>query len=158
MSGVEVAGLILGAVPLVVSALKSYKETKQRYIWFMSKEVCVDKLIQSLNEQVYFIKADLEVALRSTDLEQDKVTSILTGSDLTSWRENEVAEAVQDYLGEGFELYLNALERCQDTICLIVNNLNGLVSGTRKVCGQHNLVGTNPSCKAINKGELLFID
>ncbi|CEL01824.1 hypothetical protein ASPCAL01402 [Aspergillus calidoustus] len=133
MSGVEVAGLILGAIPIVVAALKTYKETKQRYIWFMSKEAYIDRLIQSLNEQVYFIKSDVEVALRSTDLEPESIKSILTGPDLSPWNDHEVADAIREYLGEGFELYLDALGRCQATICTIIASLNGLVSGTSKI-------------------------
>jgi hypothetical protein len=134
MSGVEVAGLLLGAIPIVVAALKTYKETKQRYIWFMSKEAYIDRLIQSLNEQVYFIKSDVEVALRSTDLKPESIKSILAGPDLSPWNDHEVADAIRDYLGEGFELYVDALERCQATICTIIASLNGLVSGTSKVC------------------------
>jgi hypothetical protein len=133
MSGIEVAGLVLGAIPIVVAALKGYKEAKQRYIWFMSKEAHIDRLIQSLNEQVYFIKSDVEVALRSTDLEQDRIRSVLTDPDLSLWHDDEVIDAISDYLGEGLPLYLNTLERCQQTICTIVNNLNGLVSDTTKV-------------------------
>jgi hypothetical protein len=133
MSGIEVAGLVLGTIPIVVAALKSYKEAKQLYIWFMSKKAHIDRLIQSLNEQVYFIKSDVEVALRSTDLDQDRIKPILTDPDLSLWHDDEVVDAISDYLGEGHPLYLNALERCQQTICTIVNNLNGLVSDTRKV-------------------------
>ncbi|KAL2861219.1 uncharacterized protein BJX67DRAFT_367074 [Aspergillus lucknowensis] len=133
MSGIEVAGLVLGAIPIVVAALKSYKEAKQRYIWFMSKEAHIDRLIQSLNEQAYFIKSDVEVALRSTDLEQARIESLLTDPGLSLWNDDEVADAIRDYLGDGFQLYMNALERCQQKICTIINNLNGLVSDTRRI-------------------------
>ncbi|KAL4925913.1 uncharacterized protein BDV17DRAFT_165990 [Aspergillus undulatus] len=133
MSGVEVVGILLGAIPLVVSALKAYKESKQRYIWFMSKEPHIDRLIQSLNEQIYFIRSDVDVALRSTDLEQDKIKTFLSDPDLDLLRDREVADAIQDYLGEGFQLYLSALARCQGTICHIVQNLNGLVSSGRRI-------------------------
>ncbi|KAL2782475.1 hypothetical protein BJX66DRAFT_192514 [Aspergillus keveii] len=133
MSGIEVAGLVLGAIPIVVAALKSYKEAKKRYIWFIGKQEHINRLIQSLNEQAYFIKSDVEVALRSTDFEQARIQSILTGPDLSLWNDDEVADAIRDYLGEGYQLYINALERCQQKICTIVNNLNGLVSDTRKI-------------------------
>jgi hypothetical protein len=99
----------------------------------MSKEANIDRLIQSLNDQVYFIKSNVEVALRSTDLEQDRIKSVLTDPDLSLWTDHEVVDAISHYLGEGLPVYLNALERCQQTICTIVNNLNGLVSDTRKV-------------------------
>lgn len=134
MSGVEVVGILLGAIPLVVSAIKSYKTTKQRHKWVTKKDLYIDRLIQSLNEQIYFIRADVQIALRSTDLEQGKITAFLTDPDLDLLRNQEVADAIRDHLGEGFQLYLDALARCQDTICNIVKNLNGLVSGAKSVC------------------------
>ncbi|KAL4733248.1 hypothetical protein BDV11DRAFT_214090 [Aspergillus similis] len=133
MSGVEVVGILLGAIPLVVSALKTYKETKQRYIWFMNKEPYINRLIQSLNEQIYFIRADVDIALQSTGLEHDKIKAFLSDPDLDFLSNQEVADAIRDYLGEGLQLYLDALARCQNMICNIVKNLNGLVSGTRRL-------------------------
>ncbi|KAL4985784.1 hypothetical protein BDW68DRAFT_189390 [Aspergillus falconensis] len=133
MSGVEVVGILLGAIPLVVSALRTYKEAKQRYIWFMNKEPYIDRLIQSLNEQIYFIRADVDIALQSTGLEHDKIKAFLSDPDLDLLSNQEVADAIRDYLGEGLQLYLDALARCQNTICNIVKNLNGLVSGTKRL-------------------------
>ncbi|PGH26816.1 hypothetical protein AJ80_01582 [Polytolypa hystricis UAMH7299] len=132
MSGLEVVGVLLGVIPLVVSALKNYKETKQRYIWFTSKEPYINRLIQSLNEQIYFIRADVGVALRATDLEQERIKAFLNDPDLNLLRDLEVAEAIRDYLGDGFQLYFDALGRCQETVCGIVKNLNSLVSGTKR--------------------------
>ncbi|KAL4919448.1 hypothetical protein BDW62DRAFT_199763 [Aspergillus aurantiobrunneus] len=96
MSGLEVVGVLLGAIPVVVAALRSYKEAKQRYIWFARKEVYVDRLIQSLNEQMFFLRADVGLALRTANLEPERITAFLDDPNLNPLGNVEVADALRN--------------------------------------------------------------
>ncbi|KAL2827450.1 hypothetical protein BJY01DRAFT_255714 [Aspergillus pseudoustus] len=67
------------------------------------------------------------------NLTQDKITTFLADPGTSLLRNHEVQEAIQDYLGDGYPLYMNALTRCQESVRTIVSNLNGLVSGTTSI-------------------------
>ena len=56
MSGFEVVGVVLGVIPLIISALDNYKKTSQRIKFFRGKEPYVAQLIQSLKEQMFFMR------------------------------------------------------------------------------------------------------
>jgi len=47
MSGFEVTGVILGAIPVIISALEQYKKTRETWRRFRQKALYIDRLIQA---------------------------------------------------------------------------------------------------------------
>jgi hypothetical protein len=128
MSGLEVIGVVLGAIPLIISALDSYKVTSQRIKFMMKKELLLNQLIESLEEQKFFLQTDICLALKVTHLEEKQIITLIDEQGLNLFQNPEVADALREYLGEGFILYTNAVARCQHTLSDIVANISGLVS------------------------------
>ena len=69
MSGFEVAGLIVGIIPIIVEALQQYKKTRERWRRFKCKALYIARLIDSLEEQQVLIQTDLNILLRATGFE-----------------------------------------------------------------------------------------
>ncbi|KAL4863069.1 hypothetical protein BDV12DRAFT_202452 [Aspergillus spectabilis] len=71
--------------------------------------------------------------LRSTKLDRETISDFLNDPDLDLVRDHDIEEVLHEHLGGGFQIYHDALIRCQATVCAIVNSLNGLVSSTRRI-------------------------
>ncbi|KAI9040968.1 uncharacterized protein KD926_007509 [Aspergillus affinis] len=76
MSGFEVAGVVLGAIPLIMSALDGYKTARQYLRFFVRKELLLNQLIWSLKEQKFFIETDVRLALKAADLSEDEIVKL----------------------------------------------------------------------------------
>ncbi|KAJ5908063.1 hypothetical protein N7495_000745 [Penicillium taxi] len=128
MSGFEVIGVVLGVIPLIISALDSYKVTRQKIKFIVKKELLLNQLIQSLEEQRFFFMTDICLALGGIDLEEKQIIALIDEQGSNLFQNPEVADALKEYLGEGFMLYTNAVARCQCILSDIVANISGLVS------------------------------
>ncbi|KAL9073988.1 MAG: hypothetical protein Q9161_002610 [Pseudevernia consocians] len=129
MAGFEIAGLILGAVPLTIAALKQYKTAHEMLRLFNHKSVYIDRLIQALEEQKFCLESEFEIVLRAAGFEQRDI-STGSGEYLESiLLEDDVAEELSRYLGRGYDLYRKALVRCETSLGEIVMNIGGLVPG-----------------------------
>lgn len=123
MSGFEVVGVVLGALPLIITAVDQYRVSKRLFHVFRYKEPYIDRLIQSLKEQKFFIESDLHMTLKETFVDQEFVqtTSVIFDNP-------QVAEAVEEYLGDGYQHYIVALSRCEQILADIAGNIGGLAS------------------------------
>ena len=132
MSGFEVVGVVLGAIPLIISALENYKTTSQRVKYFRHKEPFVNRLIQALNEQRYFVEADLFLTLtNATDLETKEIDDLIHQPCAALFQDQEITDALSQYLGDGYGPYTNALARCELALGSIAKNIGGLSSGSQ---------------------------
>lgn len=125
MSGFEIAGVILGAIPIIISAIDSYKTTSQRVKWFRSKEPYIARLIESLEEQRFLLESDIIETLRmSTDLEFDEIFARLQCPN--SGLFEDVDDSVREYLGDGYIHYNGAIDRCRRILESIAKDISGL--------------------------------
>ena len=100
MSGFEVAGVILGAIPIIVTALQQYKKTREKLSYFRHKALYIDRLIDSLEEQKVLIEADLCILLRA--IGRDLIDF---GDCIQVFQSDEVEQELYNYLGVICELY-----------------------------------------------------
>lgn len=69
MSGLEVAGLVLGAIPIVIWSLEHYKTTRDYWRRSRSKRLLIDRMIKALHEQRTLMEVDLQVLSRAAGVE-----------------------------------------------------------------------------------------
>ena len=112
MSGIEVAGLILGAVPLIIAALEQYKKTRETIYLFRRKALYIDRLIDALEEQRVLIESDLNQLLRAAGIESDEVAAAGATSCHDLLQDPDIATEIAQYLGQTFQPYQKALKRC----------------------------------------------
>ncbi|CAI7565882.1 unnamed protein product [Penicillium manginii] len=108
MSGFEVVGVVLGAIPLLISAIEKYKATSQRLKYFKYKEPYIAQLIQSLEDQKFFLESDLYIPLNSTHLEEDQINHLLCQPNPDLFQDAEISQALREYLGDGYAPYQRA--------------------------------------------------
>jgi hypothetical protein len=126
MSGLEVVGVVLGAIPIVVMAVEKYRRRKTR-IAFRHKEVYVIRLIQSLRDQHYLLVSDIRLTLNGAGVNYDTLS---TDRLPALFRDHNIAESVKDYLGSDSHVYFQAVDRCHSVLSALMRRIKGLESAS----------------------------
>lgn len=107
MSGIEVAGLVLGAFPLAIAAVTEYGEAAKRFrLWYnigLEHRRCRNDLefhrvafVQHLRHLLYPLVSD-----------DDELESLLSDTEDVSWHEKSLDDSLRKRLGESYETYFN---------------------------------------------------
>ncbi|KAL8676088.1 MAG: hypothetical protein Q9186_007356, partial [Xanthomendoza sp. 1 TL-2023] len=128
MSGIEAAGLVLGAIPVVIWALENYKTTREIWRRSRSKALLVDRMIDALREQRLLIELDIQVLLRAASWEDHEIAGLEDFSCYELLLDQELGAALQLHLGRAYEPYRGALARCERILTDIAQSVGGLTS------------------------------
>jgi hypothetical protein len=131
MSGFEIVGVVLGAIPLIISAINCYKTTSQKIKFMTKKELLLNRLIQSLEEQKFLLDNEIRLALQGTHLDEEEIIALIARQGLNPFQDPEIADSLKDHLGEAFPLYKKAVSRCEDNLKAIIANISGLSSASQ---------------------------
>ena len=148
MSGIEVAGLVLGAVPIVIWGLQQYKSTRDIWRRSRSKALLVDRLINALQEQQVLIEIDLQLLLRAADFEDGEIVAMEPSNCYELLQDPRLAEPLVLYLGRVYEPYRSALERCERILVDIAQSIGGLTPGIQSHVGQTRNLCAQPTSSA----------
>lgn len=116
MSGIEVAGLIFGAFPLIISAMEHGRTV-----------VKVGRLHRRMREEYNNCRSDvkyyqmwydrnLRTLLQSIVHEQDEVDRLLADPGGASWKEGELQKLLEDRLQDSYSVYVNIMQRLNETM------------------------------------------
>jgi hypothetical protein len=130
VTGVEAAGLVLGAIPLIISALENYENlaapTKAFIHWKRHFRRLINELyaIRTSYDQAIHLLLEpfADKADRHTMLEDPR-------SEL--WREGEIAESLRDNLGLTYDPFILTIEEVSDILVEIATCLN--IPGSQQV-------------------------
>ncbi len=131
MSGIEVAGLILGAVPVIIAALEHYKTLHKKTWLFKNKSSRIDQLIIALGNQKFFLEGELELALLEAGFDGYDVASMDT-SDLQRFlNRTDVSRELSRSLGRRYGPFKDTVVRCGRSLTTIVHDIKGLIPGSQ---------------------------
>jgi hypothetical protein len=114
MSGIEIAGIILGALPILFEALDGYKDGINRLGQGFRKRKAVEKLARALRMQKQTLESIVKLILlesgcESLPLEEAQISEFLVD------QLNE--DRVKDYLGPQNDLtFRDAITECFDSV------------------------------------------
>ena len=78
MTGIEVAGLLLGAIPIVISALGQYQQTITFFEHAVHKKRHIDQLIVALRQQEALFTSEIELMLRNAGKDEEELVKVLS--------------------------------------------------------------------------------
>ena len=117
----EVVGVVLSAVPIVITALQYYKDTKKLGGRFLNRKKHVEKLIRALREHQGELQSNLEWLLKAIDEQPAQDFGALL-------RQSGIRLRLIEYLGtSGSESFELALERAQYAVESIAQNIRGFL-------------------------------
>ena len=122
MSGFEVAGVVLGALPLIVAAVDLSKEN---YKYFFRKRKYVEKLALALRfQQQHMVEITRSILISSGCEDVYRLDS-----DPVAYLSDDAVQAqVLDYLGEdNFAVFAESIQDCHQTVKEVAANMAGLL-------------------------------
>lgn len=128
MSGIEVAGLVLGAVSLIIAALEKYKTGKYKLEYIIKGRSRLDDLLHQLKSQKLRFYLDIRKLLREAcvpaiiernDPDEETCAQIL--------RDTRTGPHIKDFLGHLFDHFIDVLNRYEDCLKTILGSLRGIV-------------------------------
>jgi hypothetical protein len=124
LTGIDIAGLVLGSLPLLIEGLKSYQEGLGSLKRSIRYDLSLKKLIRRVNEQKICLEDNIQILLQAACSK----SSIYPGVGNEYWSElfnGSTGQAVKEYLGEKkYELFEDLLEEFENCLVKLANDLN----------------------------------
>lgn len=116
LTGVETAGLVLAAFPVVVQLIQGYKEGCQPLRnWFRFHKT-FQKLIQGIRLQETRLESNVRMLLLPL-VDNDEELEVLLGEPGGgAWKNPDLEDALQLQLSNSFKSYLDTIERIRETL------------------------------------------
>ncbi|KAK0102753.1 hypothetical protein ONS95_006351 [Cadophora gregata] len=127
MSGIEIAGLVLGSFPLLISAAEHYKkgfEPLEKWYKFRTQFIT---FIDAVDIQKQLFNLALECFLRSIDIEEDELERCMGDGGYEGWRRPELSERLATRLGPSLGVFKSTIQ-----------TMNGLVHDLEVILGIKN--------------------
>lgn len=119
MSGFEIAGVVLGAFPLVLSALEKYRELATRLGLWGKVHLEYKKWRDDLDFHQLLFTRQLRQLLLPLVVDDDKIRELLSSPGDHGWKDQSISNLLEERLGDSHQLYLeyiNGIERVMGDI------------------------------------------
>ena len=116
MSGVEVVGLVLGGLPLLISAAEHYQkgfEPLQKWYKFRTQFVT---FINAVDIQRQLFNLTLECFLRSVDIEEHELLTFMEDSEYHGWQRPELRRRINSRLGPSLGVFLSTVQEMRSLV------------------------------------------
>ena len=110
MSGIELAGLVLGTFPLVTFALEQYREAKRTALRWWRIERVYSRAVSRLEYERLFLRLQLRKLLLPLVTEgvlgDDDLEPLLADLNDAQWEVQDRKNALEQRLGDGYDQYV----------------------------------------------------
>ena len=123
MSGIEIAGLLLGAFPLLISALEHYrKSAKVLEDWWQIKRE-YKKCINELKVQEMAFQNNLEKFLLPLIVDDDEIATLMNDPGGIRWKEQELEKKLENRLPKSYNLFVDTIEEIRTVMDFLKDEL-----------------------------------
>ena len=117
--------MVLGAVPLIISALDGYKSLREKRIAYKKKTLYVERMIRALDWQQKLILTDVKIVLRNADLDETMIDEEVDNCHYQGlFKRPDIQNAVASVLRENFSTYLEIIHQCEITLLGVARAVN----------------------------------
>jgi hypothetical protein len=124
MSGIEIAGLVLGVFPVLISALKAYREGAETMTDWWKIARAYKKTQQDLSYHQILFEGNVERFLLPLVVDDDELTVLMADPAGNRWENDELEARLRQRLPKSYDLFL-------DIIC----DISKLVESLKKELG-----------------------
>lgn len=124
MSGIEIAGLVLGAFPLLIQALKTYREGAETLKDWWKIERAYKKTNQDLNYHQILFEENVERFLLPLVADDDELRALMADPAGKGWEDAELELRLRQRLPKSYDLFLD-----------IIGDISGLVESLKGELG-----------------------
>lgn len=165
MSGVEVAGFILGAFPLLISALEDYRQGWEilEDWWKIKSEY--KKCQQNLKLQKLVFEENLEQLLSTLVHDDDELKQLIASPGEKLWQDPELEEGLRERLPRSYEVYLEiigeiltVIESLKKEIGVDVPAFQGRIEEVSLIASIQSLISVNFSSHCMTQSLSVVIN
>jgi hypothetical protein len=127
MSGIEIAGLVLGAFPLLIHALESYREGAEVVSDWWQIERAYKKCKQDLKYHQLLFEGNIERFLLPLVVDDDELKQLMENPAGTAWEDSELEKKLKERLPRAYETFLG-----------VMVEINELMESFKKALGVDN--------------------
>lgn len=128
MSGIEVAGLVLGAFPILIHALDRYREGAEVLMDWWRIQRAYKKCRQDLSYHQLLFEGNIERFLLPLVVDDDEMKALMADPAGDGWEDKELETRLQERLPKSYNLFLD-----------IMANINELMETLKKELGINNI-------------------
>ncbi|EGO58564.1 hypothetical protein NEUTE1DRAFT_144828 [Neurospora tetrasperma FGSC 2508] len=125
--GLEIAGVVLGVLPLAIEALEKYGEVARRLNHFYKIRTEYQEWHRQLKYNLLLYERNLKELLLSLmiddETEKDKIPDLIKDPFGTWWTEPKTARLLQERLRDGYEVYMDCIQVIKQVMEAIVQEL-----------------------------------
>jgi hypothetical protein len=115
MSGLEIAGLAFGVLPILIEVIKSYSEISKTFNTLRGYSREMKSISEQLKIHNGIFLNEVRLLLRSIEDEKE-VESMLNEADDRRWKARDLNDKIAAVLGESFDLCRSIIESTKDII------------------------------------------
>jgi hypothetical protein len=129
-TGIEVAGLMLGAIPLIISALEDYESFLDPTKAFFRYRGELSRATRQLVNCYTSYEQSIQILLTPI-IDPQVLHDMMESTDSEVWKDEEIAEALQNRLGLSYRAYMRTMRDIEGAMVSIAEHLN--IEGADKV-------------------------
>lgn len=116
MSGFEIAGVVLGAFPVAIKALEKYREIGKLWGFWWEIRAQYTKCFNEVKYHRLSFSRNLKQLLLPMAADKTQIQRLLADPGGDEWREQGIAQQLEDRLQESYELYFELIQQLQRTM------------------------------------------
>ena len=117
MSGLEVVGVVLGALPLIISAFEHGQSLAKKWNLLANFNSENLKVWNDVKDEELMYRLQLQTLLaplvRDGDMTKDRLETLLLSPRSDSWKDADLDAALRRRLGEAYDRYMGNVEEIQ---------------------------------------------
>ncbi|KAF2118797.1 hypothetical protein BDV96DRAFT_568475 [Lophiotrema nucula] len=123
MAGLEVAGVVLGSVPLVISALEHYREGVAVMKNMRDYEIVFDDIRTQFGASMGIYLNSCYQLLAPLNLPDKQLNELLEQRKNTAWADSDLQKSIEGRLGRDYNIFLLLMEKLNKRILLFCRKL-----------------------------------
>lgn len=123
MSGLEIVGLVLGAIPLLVETIKGCQKISKSVHLFHEINVEFARWDHTLKYHQESFRNIMRQLLKPLIRDEDKLNDLLSDPRGSCWENEGISEPLQKIMGEMYEHFINCIRDFHDVITQLNNRL-----------------------------------
>jgi len=112
----EIAGLVLGAFPLMISAMEHYKKTPEVWDDWWSYKQQYTKFKRALEREKLAFEENLEELLGPIVRDESELRELLKDSNSLAWKELELEEQLRERLPKSYDAYMDIMKELEEVM------------------------------------------
>jgi len=118
MSGFEIAGVVLGSVPLLISGLEHYRDGIETIKTMVQYEMAIDSILVTVSTNLAIYRQNLEMLVQRFMLTEDLLDELWHNPRSAAWIDKSLDQKLQEQFGSQaeYETYILAVRRLHKRI------------------------------------------